>query len=191
MPDFNKYITDYDYSWLIDFFVQNGTRKEYARNQKFSLTNQVSQEIGYVQQGAFRYKALSSDGIEHIVGYAFENSFVCDYASLRLRQPSVVEIESMTQSVAFVLNYRLLNEFFDRNPDILKKSRHITEILYSELYERYIHLYAKTPEERYRELITRYPEILSLTTLKELASYLAIRPETLSRIRKNIKKGRS
>lgn len=188
MSDFNKYIHVSDYSWLIDFIVQNGTQKEYARNELFSRINQVSPEIGYVQQGAFRYKAFSSDGTEHIIGYAFANSFVCDYASLRLQQPSLVEIESMMNSVVIMLDFRSLNDFFNSNSDTLKKSRSVIEILYAELYERYTHSYTKTQEERYLELVTRNPEILNLITLKELASYLDIRPETLSRIRKNIKK---
>lgn len=190
MPEFNKYIHASDYSWLIDFIVQNGTRREYLRNQPFSRANQVSHEIGFIEQGAFRYKSLSSDGAEHIVGYAFKNSFVCDYASLRLQQPSLVEIESMTDSVVIALNDRVLNNFFNNTSDTLKKSRSAIEILYSELYERYVRSYTNTPEERYVELITRNPEVLQTIPLKELASYLNIRPETLSRIRKNIKKSR-
>ena len=43
-----------------------------------------------------------------------------------------------------------------------------------------------TPEERYLEIINRCPDLLKLITLKELASYLLIRPETLSRIRRKV-----
>ena len=43
-----------------------------------------------------------------------------------------------------------------------------------------------TPEERYLDIINRCPDLLKLITLKELASYLLIRPETLSRIRRKV-----
>ena len=49
-----------------------------------------------------------------------------------------------------------------------------------------ISMYSLTPEERYLEIINRCPNLLKLITLKELASYLLIRPETLSRIRRKV-----
>ena len=49
-----------------------------------------------------------------------------------------------------------------------------------------ISMYSLTPEERYIDIITRCPDLLKLITLKELASYLLIRPETLSRIRRKV-----
>ena len=55
-----------------------------------------------------------------------------------------------------------------------------------EVYDRMISMYSLTPEERYLEIINRCPDLLKLITLKELASYLLIRPETLSRIRRKV-----
>ena len=49
-----------------------------------------------------------------------------------------------------------------------------------------ISMYRLTPEERYLDIINRCPDLLKLITLKELASYLLIRPETLSRIRRKV-----
>ncbi|MBA2195002.1 Crp/Fnr family transcriptional regulator, partial [Bacteroides fragilis] len=53
-------------------------------------------------------------------------------------------------------------------------------------YERMISLYSMTPEERYTEILKRCPELLNLISLKELASYLMICPETLSRLRRKL-----
>ena len=64
--------------------------------------------------------------------------------------------------------------------------RRIAETLLWEVYDRMISMYSLTPEERYLEIINRCPDLLKLITLKELASYLLIRPETLSRIRRKV-----
>ena len=62
----------------------------------------------------------------------------------------------------------------------------IAETLLWEIYDRMISMYSLTPEERYLDIINRCPDLLKLITLKELASYLLIRPETLSRIRRKV-----
>ena len=69
---------------------------------------------------------------------------------------------------------------------LLQNTRRIAETLLWEVYDRMISMYSLTPEERYLEIINRCPDLLKLITLKELASYLLIRPETLSRIRRKV-----
>ena len=66
-------------------------------------------------------------------------------------------------------------------------ARRLAERLTCELYERMLQLYACTPQERYETLLRRCPELLNIVALKELASYLRVRPETLSRIRGRVR----
>ncbi len=54
------------------------------------------------------------------------------------------------------------------------------------VYQNYLDLYRKTPEERYKEIMYKCPEILQILTLKELSSYLKITPITMSKIRRKI-----
>ena len=65
--------------------------------------------------------------------------------------------------------------------------RTLAEHLLAEVYERLLQCYASTPQERYEALLRRCPDLLHLVPLKELASYLRVRPETLSRIRRRIR----
>ena len=63
-------------------------------------------------------------------------------------------------------------------------ARTAAEQLFNQIYLRYINLYRYTPEKRYIQLIERYPDIIQLIPLKEIASYLKITPIHLSRIRR-------
>ena len=51
----------------------------------------------------------------------------------------------------------------------------------AEVYERLLDRYAASPQQRYEALTERCPDVLQLVPLRELASYLGVRPETLSR----------
>ena len=54
-------------------------------------------------------------------------------------------------------------------------------------YKRLLDIYCKTPTELYVDLVRRYPDFLNYITLREIASFLRVTPETISHIRKNIK----
>lgn len=58
-------------------------------------------------------------------------------------------------------------------------------VLYASFCAPYI--YCKTPTELYVDLVRRYPDFLNYITLREIASFLRVTPETISHIRKNIK----
>ena len=80
-----------------------------------------------------------------------------------------------------------LEAFYRADPACERLARRLAERLTCELYERMLQLYACTPQERYETLLRRCPELLNIVALKELASYLRVRPETLSRIRGRVR----
>lgn len=68
--------------------------------------------------------------------------------------------------------------------------RRIAETMFAEIYQRLLGFYCDTPEQRYQTLMKRCPDLQELITLKEIALFLGVTPETLSRIRKNNCKNR-
>lgn len=189
MLGFNHYITQFDYSWIIDFMTQNGTLMQYRRGEMFCFAGHPCKTLGFIRKGAFIYSAQSMEGDRHVVGYAFENSFVCDYAAFRLKEPSNVDITALMDSDVYLVTYDRLNRFITKNTENRDHFLRITEILYSDIYQLLLASYTHTAEERYAEVLHRCPEIFNHTTLKDLASYLHITPETLSRIRTKLKEG--
>lgn len=142
--------------------------------------------MGFVSSGSFRYCCTNNLGVTSIVGYTFNDSFVGNYPAFQLQDQSNVDIQALCDCSVYVINHRQVEDFYEINNDHQRLGRRIAETLLWEVYDRMITMYSLTPEERYLDIINRCPDLLKLITLKELASYLLIRPETLSRIRKKV-----
>lgn len=185
MSDFNKYIDQYDFSHFIKFFETEGKVKTYAPSDYFCQKGEDCAYLGFITKGAFQYTVINDKGDTHHLGFAFDHSFVGHYASFRLQKTAPTDIQAIGQSELYVINREQLNTFYNQlqNKDVISL---VPTLLFNELYERHIDLYTKTAQERYLELLHSYPQILNLSSLKSLASYLNIRPETLSRIRAKI-----
>lgn len=183
---FNRYMSKVDFQPVTEFIFQNGQLTDYKKGEFFSRQNESCKMVGYVTEGSFRYCCTDSRGGSKTVGYTFDHSFVGNYPAFRLGDNSNVDIQAICNCSVYVINNRQLEEFYSRNEANQKLGRQIAEILLWEVYERMISLYSMTPEERYTEILKRCPELLNLISLKELASYLMICPETLSRLRRKL-----
>ncbi len=184
MTFLNKYLELEEIKDVRNFFLEKGTIKEYKKNDFFVRQGQKHDYIGFIQKGGFRYLGYTSGGKEQIVGYSFENDFVVDYGSFQCQKNAIIDIQAIKNSMVLCLSHDELNNFYKHH---IKNIRgQLAETLFEDFYGRLVSLYCDSPTERYLKLLKQYPDILNQITLKEIASFLKIEPETLSRIRKKI-----
>lgn len=185
MKILNEYLRLEGIEEMRHFFINRGIRKAYRKGEYLFHQNEKCQIVGYIQKGHVRYKRYTSKGDEQVVGYSFENDFVADYASFQAQSNTVISAQAIVDSEIFIISYKNFSSFFQtcKDKDFRRK---LAEIWFNDIYNRMLSLYCDTPQERYLHLITRYPPILNYVTLKEIASFIKVTPETLSRIRKNI-----
>jgi CRP-like cAMP-binding protein len=62
----------------------------------------------------------------------------------------------------------------------------MTEVMAAKLQENLARYRSSTPEERYKDLIEKRPDLLQRIPQYQIASYLGVKPESLSRIRKRL-----
>ena len=96
---------------LEKLFLENGTLKTFRRNDYMVRQNNKTNHIGYVTSGTFRLTRIDTNGNEWIVGYSFENDFVCDYPSLIYRTSATVSIKATTDCEVYLLPLSELNQF--------------------------------------------------------------------------------
>lgn len=186
MANFNQYIRQLDFSELKDLLFEKGKRQEFKSNEYFVHQDEMCRQVGLIQNGAFRYTCTDKEGTDHIVSYGFEGDLLGCFSVTQLKQPSFVNIQAATASVVYVLPHKTVEDFFNSNATRQLLGRQAVEANLLDMGQQMLSVYWNTPEERYLQLVEQCPYIQKFVSLKEIASYLMITPETLSRIRKKI-----
>lgn len=186
MKHLNTYIEKADYSALRNFCQENGQRKAFNKKDFFIHRGGKACFLGYIQSGFVRYVCTGPDGNTHSVGYSFEEDFAVDYASFLNRTSAVLDIQAVETCQMYVISFEQFTEFINHDFETQKLGRHMNEELFITIYERLLGFYLYTPEERYLNLIERFPFLLERVSMKEIASFIGISPEALSRIRKRL-----
>lgn len=187
MEEFNKYLKGADLDLVKEVCIDKGRLAQYSRNEYFSRAGDVIAHVGYIKRGVFRYVCVNpSEEKEYSTGFAFEKEFVTDYPACIYQVPSEISIQAITSCEVYVCDVQEILQAFNENTNTQIQARKNAERILFCVYQNYIDLYRKTPEERYKEIIDKCPEILQMLTLKELASYLKITPVTMSKIRRKI-----
>jgi len=89
----------------------------------------------------------------------------------------------MQDSVIYKINLQALQDLYDKHKNIERLGRLIAENLYLIVANRLDSFLFQTLEERYKTLIERNSRLLQEILQYMIASYLGVKPETLSRIR--------
>lgn len=186
MDRFNVNNTALDTSRLEKLFLENGILRTFKRNEYLVRQNDKTNHIGLVVSGTFRLTHIDTNANEWVVGYSFEDDFVCDYPSLTNKSPSTVNVQAINDSSVFLLTLDELNQFWETDMDTQRLGRQLAETMFAELYQRLLKFYCNTPEQRYLALMQRCPDLKERLPLKEIASFLGVTPETISRIRKKL-----
>lgn len=187
MVNFNGFMNEIDFSEVKKLFLAKGKSIELKKRDYFVRQNESCRYVGFVESGIFRYTRINNEGKEHIVGYSFTEDFVCDYPSLIKRSGSLTNIQAITDCSVYVLSMKELNDYWETNMDTQRFGRLVAEEIFIDQYQRLLGFYCDTAEQRYIALLQRYPNLPQYITLKEIASFLGVTPETVSHIRRKLR----
>ena len=100
--------------------------------------------------------------------------------------PSEHNIQVIEPSECYVMNKKNLNNLYDTSKTFERLGRLIIEQSFVRMKSKNKMLTNLNPEERYLELLQTRPKVVERISQIHIASYLGIKPESLSRIRKRI-----
>jgi CRP-like cAMP-binding protein len=98
------------------------------------------------------------------------------------RAPAHLTNEALEDSQVAQFSYHVLEERFDRHPSWERLGRRLAEEHYIERERREYHLLALDAGERYQRFLEDFPGLAERITQANIASYIGIKPESLSRL---------
>lgn len=146
----------------------------------------ICRKVVFFNKGYFRFFYNSTHGDEITCEFYFSPGFITSYTSLITGMPSFVNVQAMEDMEFLELRRDDLYKLYDENPALDRLGRLIAESVAIASERHLFLLLNQTAETRYRTLMTQHPEFVKHIPLQYIASYLGIKQETLSRIRKSI-----
>lgn len=125
----------------------------------------------------------SKDGTAINLNFTFEGKFTTNLKSYKSREPSALVIEAGEDTSVNIFNLRSMPEQLKLRPGIGRFIRRSAMQLLLEAEEHSNLFKIQTPTERYRYIEKNNPQLLQRVSLSQMASYLGVARETLSRIR--------
>jgi CRP-like cAMP-binding protein len=177
---FDKFYILNDFEWAD--FEKCIVKCKINKNEQILKQGEHCNFIAFIQEGSFKFY-YDNEGEIKITAFFFQGDFVSNYRSFLTGKPSDHFIEAMQDSNIYKINLQELKYLYDKHKNIERLGRLIAENLYLSVANRLDSFLFQTPEERYKNLIDRNSRLLQEIPQYMIASYLGIKPETLSRIR--------
>lgn len=168
----------------LDKLFEIATQRPLTKGQIILKQAQVCRTIMFVEKGYLR-TFIEKDGTEINTDFTFEGNFTTNLKSLRSSFPSDTSIQAGETTTIYEFDKDKLLELYNVSAEIESFGRKLLEqlLIAQEEHTNLFKIYS--PAERYQYLQANVPELLQRVSLSQLASYLGVARETLSRIRKN------
>jgi len=167
--------------------VKNRLHEKRVRRRQFLLQEgDTCKQYTFVVEGCFKMYKVDRQGREHNLQFAVENEWIADIGSFHAEQPSELYIEAIEQSVILQIDKPDLLYFYTNYQKFNRNFRVLIENAYVDLQKRVLHNISSTAEERYLDFLENYPELFNRISNIQIASYIGVTPEFLSKIRKGV-----
>lgn len=127
---------------------------------------------------------IDEQGKEHNIQFAAENDWIMDIGSFHTQKASKLNIKALEPSVIMRIEQQDLYFLYLNIPKLDRIYKVIIENKYVELQNHVLQNISSTAQRRYLNFLEQYPNLSSRLPKAQIASYLGITPEFLSKINK-------
>jgi CRP/FNR family transcriptional regulator, anaerobic regulatory protein len=159
------------------------TKRKIKRKQFILQEGDTCKYFNYVIEGCFKMYGVDKSGTEHNLVFTSEDDWITDIDSLHKERPTKLFIEAVEPSIILQISKGDLWYLYTNYPKFDRNFRVIIEDKYIELQNRLLQTFSTTAYERYESFLEQYPKLANRLPNTQIASYLGITPEFLSKIR--------
>lgn len=135
--------------------------------------------------GNFRSYYLK-DIDEITANFFFAPTFYGDVVAIKEKNPTRINLQALEEASVYKANIREVEAMGQKHTSILVFFIRFYENIHSFSQKRQLSFIYDSAEERYLKLFNERPKVIAEMPLNYIASYLGIKPESLSRIRKKL-----
>jgi CRP-like cAMP-binding protein len=161
--------------------------RSYKKGAVLLREGQIAKEAYFVLEGCVRQYFIVN-GEERTNNFYSEEQWVVSINSMMHNLPSTHFIGCCTDATLVVGNREREEDLYRRFPNLESISRKVMTQVFAEQQEMMASYYTDTPEQRYLKLLDARPELLQIVPQYHIATYIGVKPESLSRIRKRLLK---
>jgi len=175
-------VSDKDCSRLIPLFET----VELKKNKHLYRSGEIVRHVCFVEKGCLRQYYVNNNGEDRTIYFKVENGWCSELVSFLDNKPTELCVQALEDCILQIINQKnwiyAVTHIQSFTMGFIRAQQDTNFMLKKRLAEATV----ETPEEKYLRFITEEPDILQRIPLYHIAAYLAITPETLSRIRKKI-----
>jgi len=169
-----------------ELFEGRAVKRTIKRRQMILQEGFVCKHYSFVVKGCFRMYGIDDKGVEHNIQFAAEGDWIADIGSFHSKKPSKLFIEAIEPAEIYQIEQQDLYFLYINIPKLDRIFKVIVENKFVELQDRVLQNLSSTAEQRYLSFLEHYPKLASRLPNTQIASYLGITPEFLSKIRKEL-----
>jgi len=167
---------------LIQLFEPSDVKK----NAHLLRAGEIARYVYFIEQGCLRQYYINNNGEDRTIYFKTENGWVSELVSFLDNKPTELCVQTLENSKLQIINQKnwiyAVTNIRSFTMGFIRAQQDTNFMLKKRLAEATV----ETPEEKYLRFINEEPLLLQRIPLYHIASYLAMTPETLSRIRKKI-----
>jgi CRP/FNR family transcriptional regulator, anaerobic regulatory protein len=172
-------LTDDEFAFFESLLIPKKLRKRQFLIQEGDLVRYQY----FVEKGCLRAYQLDDHDTEHILQFAVEGWWISDYLAYFGGQEAQLNIDCYEDCTLLALSAEAVEQLYERVPQFERFFRLKLTGAFLSLQRRVLTRMNKTSLERYTDFLKTYPTISQRVPNHQIASYLGITPESLSRLR--------
>lgn len=158
-----------------------------TKGEFFLEAGKINKHVGFLHKGLVRY-FVYKDEEESTFEFTKEGEFIADYQSFNNKTESVQNIQAIEDCEILIINYDNVQTIFNSTKKGNLIGRRIIEHRFDIMVNQLLAIYMQNHEDRYQNFIKHYSDLSQRIPQYLIASYVGVKPESLSRIRRRFTK---
>lgn len=170
-----------------DLIISHFKPLSLKKGDYFLESGKINRHVGFLKKGLVRYFVYKDDE-ESTFEFTKDGEFISDYQSFNKKSPSLQNIQAIEACELLIIDYPGLQKIFNETKHGNYLGRMVIEHRFDVMVSQLLDVYMQSHEERYKKFMNHYSDLTQRIPQYLIASYVGVKPPSLSRIRRRFLK---